>query len=232
MKNHLNLPNFASFATPILSLKDMGNYTPKSDLETGVPIVPFYTVQTTIKIPKICVSDLIKLLEKTLSGIKKIYTEKKEYFIYKIEYFPIEELRINPFTKPFYKKKYLNSLYATEKALKMFPHNLNDLNYYDNPDSIFISDWFKAEIRLYYDNKNDHYLLEINRLKGERRTFYCCFYNYIKEVFNEKNLLWLMRKNYINLLEGIGRTQDHICHYLLDELICKEICSFQSCKNL
>jgi hypothetical protein len=85
------------------------------------------------------------------------------------------------------------------------------------------------EIRLYYDNEKekDCFILEMNRLKGESFTFYN-IYNQLKHDIKQ-SLNWLMRKNYINLLEGVDLKQgeeNHIEHYLLDELICREICSY------
>ena len=218
------LTNILKFATPI-SFGDIER-NQKCDTETGVPIVPFYTTPSTIKIPKVCLTDLINLLEKTLSGIKKIDVKKKEHFIYEIEYFPIDDLKINPKTNKLYKKMYYTHLYAACKCFEKFPHNIicyTD-NYYHRSPSI--QHWFKAEIRLYYTKKDNHYLLEVNRLTGEALPFYDCFYNPIKAAFNEKNLLWMMRKNYVNLLDGIGPTEDHITHYALDELVCREICSY------
>jgi hypothetical protein len=108
----------------------------------------------------------------------------------------------------------------------MFPHNNTDLHDYVNHDPIRIDNWFKAEIRLYYTKKNDNYMLEVNRLIGASSTFYDCFYNYIKDAFDEKNLVWMQRKNYVSLLDGIGPTEDHISHYLLDEYVCRDVCTY------
>jgi hypothetical protein len=217
------LQNLLQFATPT-SFNLIGQ-DPICDPETKVPSVPFYTVSTTIKIPKICLDDLINVLETTLSSIRKIEVEKRKHFVYKIEYFPIETLKINPNTDKFYSKKHFSSLYAASKAIEKFPHNLDyDDDYNDRPTSIV--EWFKAEVRLYYSKKNNNYLLEVNRMTGSSKPFYACFYNYIKEAFDEKNLLWMLRKNYVSLLDGIGPTSDHITRYLLDELVCREICTY------
>ena len=64
-------------------------------------------------------------------------------------------------------------------------------------------------------------------MSGESVPFYDCFYNIIKAAFNEQNLLWMMRKNYVKLLDGIGPTEDDpITHYALDEFVCREICTY------
>jgi hypothetical protein len=222
------LQNILQFATPT-SFSMIGQ-DPICDLETKVPTVPFYTVSTTIQIPKICLDDLINLLETTLSGIRKIDVEKSKNFVYKIEYFPVEGLKINPNTDKFYSKKYYSSLYAAGKAIKIYPHNLDYADDY-NARPIKFDEWFKAEIRLYYSKKNDNYLLEVNRMTGASNPFYNCFYKYIKAAFNEKNLLWIMRRNYVDLLDGIGPTSDHITNYFLDELVCRDVCTYIVPKN-
>lgn len=178
------LQNLLQFATPV-SFSDIGN-KPKLDLETGVPTMPFYTVPSTIKIPKVCLDDLINLLEKTLSSIRKIDVTKKDHFEYAIEYFPIDGLKINPKTDKLYNKLRFVHLHAAGKGYEKFPHNINDDDYHRSPS---IEDWFKAEIRLYYSKKDNHYLLEVNRMTGEAVPFYDCFYNIIKAAFCEKNLL-------------------------------------------
>ena len=223
------LQNILKFATPT-SFSQIGQ-NPICDPETKVPTVPFYTVPTTIKIPKVCLDDLINLLEKTLSGIRKIDVEKTEYFVYKIQYFPIEGLKINPYRDELYRKFSYNHLHAAGKALEMFPHNINynddDYEYEFNRERKHIEQWFQAEIRLYYTKKNNHYLLEVCKLTGDSSAFYE-FYNHIKEAFCEKKLLWMQREHYVNLLDGIGPTKDHVSNYALDEYVCREICSFVS----
>ena len=220
------LQNILKFATPT-SFSEIGQ-NPKCDKETKVPIVPFYTVHTTIKIPKVRLDDLIKLLEETLSGIKKIDITKKEHFVYELEYFPVDGLKINPKTNKLYQKMWFIHLEAARKGYEKFPHNINNYDdnnhYYYTPPTL--SDWCKIEIRLYYSKKNNIYLLEANRMCGESMPFYNFIWNPIKAVFKDKNLLWMMRKNYIKLLEGLGPTEDHVSHYVLDEYVCREICTF------
>jgi hypothetical protein len=183
------LQNLLQFATPT-SFSVIGQ-DPICDPETKVPSVPFYTVPSTIKIPKVHLDDLINLLEKTLTRIRKIYVTKKDHFEYSIEYFPIDGLKINPKTDKLYNKLRFVHLRAAGKGLEMFPHNVNynedEYDYYHRSPSF--DDWFKAKIRLYYNKKENHYLLEVNRVTGEAAPFYDCFYNHIKAAFCEKKLL-------------------------------------------
>jgi len=222
------LQNILKFATPT-SFSQIGQ-NPICDPETKVPTLPFYTVPTTIKIPKVRLDDLKNLLETTLSGIRKIDVEKKPHFVYKVEYFPIEGLKINPYRDELYKNFSYIHFHAAGKGLEMFPHNINynddDYEYEFNRKRKHIEQWFQAEIRLYYTKKNNHYLLEVCKLTGDSISFYEFFYNPIKAAFCEKNLLWMQRKNYVSLLDGISPTSDPISHYLLDELVCRDVCTY------
>jgi len=220
-----------------ISLSESSKSKGKVEPITKVPFKSFYTAPSSFEISKINIIDLVNLLEKTINGIKKLRWVKITDFVYSVEYDPIEGLQINPNDKQ-YKNKFWLGLRASQVALKKFPHNYND--FYDYNDELpgpvmpginrlSLEYWFKMEIRLYYDNEKekDCFILEMNRLKGESFTFYN-IYNQLKHDIKQ-SLNWLMRKNYINLLEGVDLKQgeeNHIEHYLLDELICREICSY------
>jgi len=207
----------------------------KVDFISKVPFKPFYTVPSSFEIPKINIVDLVNLLEKTINGIKKLRWVKITDFVYSAEYYPIEGMQINP-NDSHYKNNFWLGLRASQVALEKFPHNYNDIYDYNDvlPGPIIpginrfsFEYWFKMGIRIYYDKEKDCFILEINRLKGESFTFYNIF-NQIKHEIKQ-SINWLMRKNYINLLEGLKIIQGketYIERYLLDELICREICSY------
>lgn len=225
--------DFKSFGKPV-KLTDFNSYTPDCDPSTGIPLMQDFIHSTHFKVPLIAFNaeTIVKFLEEGLSKIKKIICEKKEHFIYSIDYFPIEGLKIYPNDK-LHKYKFFVQSQAATKAYNKFPHNID--NYEEsyrcgfNEPIVSLDNWFKAEIRLYLSKKENCYFLEIVRLSGDGCSFYRHLFNILKEeVFDEKNLLWFMRANYVNLCEGIDKVKkpDHITHYLLNELICKEVCSF------
>jgi hypothetical protein len=133
------------------------------------------------------------------------------------------------------------SILAASIAYEKFPHNLdNDDDYMDDDymnDDEFknlytINKWCKMEICVIYDLFDDRFIIQTNRLKGDHSAFYFVSIRVKKAVNNNENILWLMRKNYVELFEGIqcdsNRQEDHISKYLLNDLICKEVCSFMS----
>lgn len=197
---------------------------------TTIPSKPCYVSPTTLKIPIIEIKVLADLLEEFLSDSPKIIYKKKGLFVYAIEYFPIDGLYIETNNRLYNNRNFVQTE-ATVKAYRKFPHNIDDYEEFIDglyKNSVTMKNWFKAEIRLYLDQRENCYLVEINGYAcGEPISFYK-FFDIIRKVFNEKNLLWLMRKNYISLLEGIDQENkpNHITRYFLNELICKEVCSF------
>jgi len=228
-----NIVNKSSTAP--INLSELSKSVGKVDPRTKVPFKPFYTVSSNFEIPKLYIDDLVNLLEKTINSFKKLRCSKITNFVYSVEYDPIEGMQINPNDK-LYKKIFWLGMEASRVALEKFPHNYNDFYDYNDElpgpiipgiNKLSFEYWFKMEIRIYYDKEKDCFILEINRLKGESFTFYNIF-NQIKHKIKQ-SINWLMRKNYINLLEGLKIIQGKetpIEHYLLDKLICREICSY------
>jgi len=232
LSSQLNKPLSTIPGSVVIDFSTLSNYVGKVDPLTKIPFKPFYTAPSNFEIPKLCIIDLVNLIETTIFGINKLRITKITDFVYSAEYDPIEGMQINPNDK-LYKYKFWIGLKAIQVASEKFPHNI-DFDYDELPDPIIpginklsFEYWFKMGIRLYYDKKKDCFILEINRLSGESFTFYNIF-NQIKKNIKQ-DLNWLMRKNYISLLEGLDRKhgkETHIEHYLLDELICREICSY------
>ena len=57
---------------------------------------------------------------------------------------------------------------------------------------------------------------------------------YIKNIYKElRNYVnnYIPRKSYLMLIEGCEKADKHIVHYLFNEMVCREICSFYS-KNI
>jgi len=130
------------------------------------------------------------------------------------------------------------AILAASIAYEKFPHNLDnddDDDYMDDDEfkNLYtINKWCKMEICVIYDLFDDRFIIQTNRLKGDHSAFYFVSIRVKKAVNNNENIRWLMRKNYVELFEGIqygnNRQEDHISKYLLNDLICKEVCSFMS----
>ena len=128
------------------------------------------------------------------------------------------------------------AILAASIAYEKFPHNLDydDDDYMDDDEfkNLYtINKWCKMEICVIYDLFDDRFIIQTNRVKGDHSAFYFVSIRVKKAVNNNENILWLMRKNYVELFEGIqygNSREDHISKYLLNDLICKEVCSFMA----
>lgn len=187
------------------------------------------------KIPKVCIDDLINLLEEFLSTTKKLKWSKVREYVYTVEFHPIEKMEIQ-LTK-INNIKLWASLECALKASDLFPHNFadddDDDEIQDMPGPIIpgyppsFNNWFTADICISYDPNIECYIVRFIRISGDGFSF-TSIYRKLHNVLNEKNILWLVRKNYIKLLEGLGEQYEetHITQYLLNDLICRDICSF------
>lgn len=132
----------------------------------------------------------------------------------------------------------VSAILAASIAYEKFPHNLD--NYDDDDDYMdddefknlyTINKWCKMEICVIYDWFDNTFIIQPNRVKGDHSSFYFVSIKVKNAVNNNENVLWLMRKNYVELFEGIqyeNNIQDHVSKYLFNDLICKELCSFMS----
>lgn len=196
------------------------------------PDLPFFMSLTFINIPSINFNDLTNLLEGVLANTEKIEISKKNQCFYEIEFHPVSGIKIYPYEKT-HKMKWWSSMHAATSALKKFPQLEPDFYDIQNiPLPVFRDEWFKMDLRIYYSTKNDCYMLEFYRMRGEAISFYKIFNQIkvqIKSVFNTPNLFWLMRKNYINLFEGTQiskKDENQITQYLLNDLLLREICTY------
>lgn len=77
----------------------------------------------------------------------------------------------------------------------------------------------------------DWSLIVLNEMTYERETFFAKKLQkyYIKniygELYNYVNI-YKHRKSYLMLMEGCLDAKGHIIHYLFDEMVCREVCSF------
>lgn len=126
------------------------------------------------------------------------------------------------------------AILASSAAYEKFPHNIDDYEDYMVEDDEFknlytINKWCKMEISVIYDLFGGMFIIQPSRIKGDHSSFYFVSLKVKESINNNKNILWLMRKNYVELFEGIQYDrEDHITKYLFNELICKEVCSFMS----
>ena len=229
LTSFLNIPGAVK-----VSGHDLFEYQPSGHPIFIAPEMPWYLARTTIKIPLINFNDLVNLLDGILANVEKIEINKKYDWCYSIEYHPVDGIKMYP-RDPLHQIKKITMFQAVSLAFKKFPHleEIWDENFiplplrYDEQ-----KEWFEMELRIFYDSKQNCYTLEFNRMCGEA----CCFYKVfrqikaqIEEILPQKNYLWLMRKNYLNLLEGTKinkNNETQITRYLLNELLSREICSY------
>jgi hypothetical protein len=121
---------------------------------------------------------------------------------------------------------------AVETALEKFPHNTPNIEYLfddDLPGPCMRGGYCQVEISLLYDEPSERYYLSRKRLRGDSFSASMLF-GTIGYEFNT-NILWMTRNPYISLAEGLqmkAGKEDHISKYLLNDLICKEVCSYIS----
>jgi len=197
----------------------------------GVPLKSHFVHNNAFKISNLRIDDLINLIEKFLSINTKISWNKKSHFVYEGEYNPIEGMRINPKDKVHGEKLY-SAILCAYNASEKFLYNANDDDdeFLPGPycNKISFNNWFTFEIRILYDSEFDNYILEIHRTRGETMAFYTYLSNPLKQYLND-NVLWTLRRHYINLLEGIQIVpykETSISSYLLDDYVCRDICSY------
>jgi len=214
-------------ADPTELNKLLQNLKPLKYNATVPPEMPYYLLPSHIKIPKIPLTDLINLLEETLSiKMPKLELISKKNFTYTMELNPIDGLKIKPVE--YYKKMDLNCA-AVTKAYSMLPSLVTlDSDLFLDISSLWsLNSWCKIEINIFYDFKNNSYILEVKRIAGEGCLIYSYIFNPLKAAFSKENMLWTMRRSYISLLEGIQvHEEDPIREYLLDESVCRETCSY------
>jgi hypothetical protein len=197
----------------------------------------FYYPPTLISVPNICINDLENSVEKILCENKKIKLVKLQNFIYYVEYYPVEGIQIHPKTE-IHKQKQTAISNCTHKALEMFPDNVPifDSKYIPIPirygDKISFENWCSMKLNIIYDPEKNSYILELIRAGGNAGAFYKIFR--LLQDNLKKEILWLKRKSYISLMEGVeikcGK-ENHIEKYLFNELICREVSSFMEYSN-
>lgn len=191
----------------------------------------YYTRLTVINIPVINFNDLINLLEGILVNTEKIEINRIKNWCYSIEFHPILGMKIYPNERA-HKYKWWWMIKTVDKALEKYPDNESDFI----PRQPFVSfeNWFKMELRIYYSTEKDCYILEFNRMAGDAISFnkiYRQIKSQIESTLNTPTVLWLMRKNYINLFEGSQfskNDENQITRYLLNDILLREICSYIS----
>lgn len=77
----------------------------------------------------------------------------------------------------------------------------------------------------------DWSLIVSNEMTLERETFFAKKLQqfYIKNIYKElRNYVnnYIFRKSYLMLIKGCKKADKHIVHYLFNEMVCREICSF------
>jgi hypothetical protein len=189
-----------------------------------------YGVSTPLAVPLVPEDDIISFVEKILGKIPRI-TWVRNNASFTITHYKIEGLFINE-QAPLHRDKHMTIHDAAETALVKFPHNAPNYEYLfdDNlPGPSIRGGYCQIEIALFYDETSELYFLGRKRLRGDSFSASILFGTFGYEF--KTNILWLTRKPYIALAEGLqmkAGKEDHISKYLFNDLICKEVCSYMS----
>lgn len=193
-----------------------------------------YGVSSPLVIPLIPEDEIISFVEKILGKIPRI-TWVRNKATFTITHYKIEGLFINE-QEPLHRDKHMTIHDAVETALEKFPHNapnydeLYTIDDYDLPGrGCGHGGYCQVEISLFYDEPSQNYFIGRKRLRGDSFSASILF-GKIGYKFNT-NILWMTRKPYISLAEGLqmkAGKEDHISKYLFNDLICKEVCSYIS----
>jgi hypothetical protein len=190
-----------------------------------------YGVSSPLVIPLIPEDEIISFVEKVLGKMPRIiWVRNKATFT--ITHYKIEGLFINE-QEPLHRDKHMSIHDAVETALEKFPHNAPNYEHLFDDDlpgpCCMHGGYCQIEIALFYNEPNQLYFLSRKLLCGDRFSASILFGKFGYE-FNT-NILWMTRKPYISLAEGLqmkAGTEDHISKYLFNDLICKEVCSYIS----
>ena len=190
-----------------------------------------YGVSSPLVIPLIPEDEIISFVEKVLGKMPRIiWVRNNASFI--ISHYKIEGLFINE-QDPLRRDKHMLIHDAAETALGWFPHNAPNYEHLFDDDlpgpCCMHGGYCQIEIALFYDEPSQYYFIGRKLLCGDRFSASILFGKFGYE-FNT-NILWLTRKPYISLAEGLqmkAGKEDHISKYLFNDLICKEVCSYIS----
>ena len=191
-----------------------------------------YGATSPLVIPLIPEDDIISFVEQVLGKIPRI-TWVRNNATFTITHYKIEGLFINE-QEPLHRDKHMTIHDAAEIALDKFPHNRPNYEYlFDDNDDLprpcVRGGYCQIEISLFYDEPSQYYFIGRRRLRGDSFSASMLFGTFGYE-FNT-NILWITRKPYISLAEGLqmkAGKEDHISKYLFNDLICKEVCSYIS----
>jgi len=204
-------------------------YDPPGHPIFKAPEIPGYIAPSNINIPLINFSDVVNLLDGILASIGKLEIKKMHDWLYVIEYHPVYGIKINSQDR-LHKVKKINMYKAAAIASKKFQHGIDE-TLDENILWYNAKEWFQMELRIFYDAPRNCYLIEFNRMSGEPIAFYDVFREIkaqIEEILTTEGL-WLMRKSYLYLLEGTKvniHDETPTTRYLLNELLVREICSY------
>jgi hypothetical protein len=189
-----------------------------------------YGATSPLVIPLIPEDDIISFVENILGKIPRI-TWVRNNASFTITHYKIEGLFINE-QEPLHRDKHMTIHDAVEIALAKFPHNAPNYEYLfddDLPGPCMRGGYCQIEISLFYYEPSECYFFGRKRLRGDSFSASILFGTFGYE-FNT-NILWLTRKPYIAMAEGVqmkAGKEDHISKYLFNDLICKEVCSYMS----
>jgi hypothetical protein len=201
----------------------------------SIPKVNFkrdiYGVSTPLVVPLVPEDDIISFVENILGKIPRI-TWVRYHASFTITHYKIDGLFIDE-QDPLHRDKHMTIHDAAETALAKFPHNAPNYEYLfeDNylPGPCVRGGYCQIEIALFYDETTQLYFLRRKRLRGDSFSATILFGTIGYEF--KTNILWLTRKPYITLAEGLqikAGKEDHISKYLFNDLICNEVCSYMS----
>ena len=117
-------------------------------------------------------------------------------------------------------------------------HDLNDIEYENEMIEmenmllpVFITQWYRKNycnfhIAIFKNGSYPNYIVELNRLRGNCNLSSPIWVE-LKEHIIREETCGEKRSNYLALLIGVSYTEtSHISHYLLNELVAREICEY------
>jgi hypothetical protein len=181
-------------------------------------------------IPLITVLDQFTELLSQIEGLTR-YEWDSDHFVWHIEYAsrPLE-MTLDSYSGNIVNMGRWAALRAANVAYDKFPHLFTDDDFDDKLDqqkTIFdIKKWHQSEIRFYWDQQKKCLFIHFQRLSGCSSSFYYVWHK-IVDHFSLANITFMMRKNYLSLIEGSQIDyNDHTQKYLMNELVSRDVCSY------
>lgn len=174
-----------------------------------------------IIIPEISVDAIIQWLRNYLAENESIKFAEIRPGTFEIEYgtIPLFET-LDEYQREVHYKKMVVLMDATCRALEWFPEEIVADEDPPLPPNRHIC-WFKCIISVSAKSS-----IHFTRTAGDKQSYFT-FFNTVYSQITVANILWSYRRDYVGLMSGVVCEEETpTTRYLLDDLICREICTF------